>query len=293
MLTSRPWRTVTGFILISYAWLPIAICPHAEAQSSGVQQVKFVNLKEATAPEYAVYSTARFILHIDKHRSNSGDIRGPEDLASHSLSVLNRTYDDLQEIFASAPTKKVVLKFLSPAEFRRQTGAPAWTSAMFYRDEITVPMAEDHAIDYEELGRALRHEYVHAYVAEVSKYRCPAWLDEGVAQLIEGDANPLLGPALRKWVARNPAIPLDWLHNGFTTLDSAIVPAAYAQSLFATRVLVEKHGYSAIQAYLKGLGSGLEEPVAFEKAFDMPKAKFENDLTATMRQWAKSDLDHP
>lgn len=291
MRTSRPWPIILGFCLLAAAWFPFAVSAGAETQEAA----RKVSLREANKdPDYATYKTARFILHIDKHRSaSSGDLRGPEDLASHSLSVLDQTFEDLEHIFATAPTRKVVLKFLSPAEFRRQTGAPAWTSAMFYRDEITVPMAEDKAIDYDELGRALRHEYVHAFVAEVSKYRCPAWLDEGVAQLIEGEANPLLAPALRKWVVRNPAIPLDWLHNGFTTLDSAVVPAAYAQSLFAARALVDTEGYSAVLEYLKGLGAGLEEPDAFERAFHQKKAKFENDLTPAMRKWAASDSAHP
>src|SRR5690606_26447433 len=118
---------------------------------------------------------------------------------------------------------KVVLRFLPPEEFRRQTGAPEWTSAMYFRDEITIPLTKSTAWERDELDRALRHEYVHAVIAELSEYRCPAWLDEGVAQLLEGQVNPLLGPALRRWIALNPAIPLDWLQNGFTTLDSGYV----------------------------------------------------------------------
>lgn len=242
--------------------------------------------------DYTTFSTPRFTLYIGGKAKPEEPINA-DQIAEQSLSILNKTYEELSRIFRAKPTRKVVLRFLSPEEFKRQTGAPDWTSAMYFRDEITIPLTRSTGWERDELERALRHEYVHAVVAELSDYRCPAWLDEGVAQLLEGKINPLLGPALRRWIALNPAIPLDWLQNGFTTLDSAYVPAAYAQSLFATRKLVRRHGFHAITHYLELLRTGLSERRAFEVAFKITKPEFEQELTREIRLWASSRQVNP
>ncbi|OVE80380.1 hypothetical protein BVY02_00285 [bacterium J17] len=164
---------------------------------------------------------------------------------------------------------------------------------MYFRNEITIPLSANKGINPHELERALRHEYVHAVIAELSGHRCPAWLDEGIAQFIEGHANPLLGPALRDWISENHAMPLGWLKDGFTSLNSELVPAAYAQSLFAARSLVNTLGFSAVTKYLKLLKAGVPENRAFKRAFQKSKSDFEDSLTAQIERWARSSREDP
>ena len=261
---------------------------------AAVWLVLFCTPSAAAEATYTTYNTPRFTLHIDRSGPEPTSIApSREQLAKDSIAILNRTYDELRRIFKAAPKQQVVLRFLSPQEFKKQTGAPSWTSAMYYRDEITIPLSESTGVDMLELERALRHEYVHAFIAQLSRYRCPAWLDEGIAQLIEGEPNPLLGPALRRWVVFNDPIPLNWLRNGFTTLDSKIVPAAYAQSLFATRRIVNTLGMQSVVEYLQLLADGRDEDAAFKKAFAKTKPEFERELGFQMRRWAQSSVEHP
>lgn len=243
---------------------------------------------------YTTFDTPRFTLYFGTTaNSSANDLLFTKNIADQALTVLNATADEYSKTFGILASKRVILKFLSPDEFRRQTGAPAWTSAMFYRGEISIPFTRSRGINFAELRRALRHEYVHAVFAEISDYKCPAWLDEGVAQLLEGQPNPLLGPALRKWGSTNPAMPLDWLQNGFTTLDAEIVPAAYAESLFATRVLVESFGYPAVVAYLRELRIGVPELDAFRDAFGLERKSFERNIQERLVGWVQSDATHP
>lgn len=246
--------------------------------------------------EVTAIDTARFTLYFGSPAGKTQGDEKPEnvrDVADRALDVLDETMNEFTRVFRSEPTQKVVLRFLTPDEFRRQTGAPAWTSAMFYRGEITIPLPKGRAINTIELKRALRHELVHAVVAEISNYKCPAWLDEGVAQLLEGQPNPLLGPALRKWIHENEAMPLAWLQNGFTTLDPSIVPAAYAQSLFSTRVLVDELGFESVVAYLQLLRAGTSDDEAFTVAFGRSPREFHRQITRDMREWATSNQFDP
>jgi len=252
------------------------------------------SLSQADETEIRTFNTPRFTLFFDYAQSQEKDDGVfTQNIADRAIDILNRTADEYGRIFADRPLNKVVLKFLSPEQFRKQTGAPAWTSAMFYRGEISIPVVKSRGINFNELHRALRHEYVHAVIAELSDFRCPAWLDEGVAQMLEGQANPLLGPALRSWIKENEAMPLDWLQNGFTTLENKIVPAAYAQSLFATRTLVSVYGFPAVVTYLKALKVGLSESESFELAFGLEKSKFESTLTKQIKLWAESNSANP
>lgn len=246
----------------------------------------------AGLPSRSAVETARFTLFFPSEEQGAGI---PLDkITRTTLAVLDDSYEELSQKFRVKPEQKVVFRFLTPEEFRRHTGAPAWTSAMYLRGEVSIPVSKNKRPNPVELRRAIRHEYTHAVVAELSGRRCPAWLDEGLAQMMEGDVNPLLGPALRKWAAVNTdAMPLSWLQNGFMTLEDSIVPAAYAQSLFASRALVNRYGYTGVKQYLTNLRAGLEGPVAFRNAFQISEKEFEKRLGIEISDWAEGSLPNP
>lgn len=238
--------------------------------------------------------TPRFTLYIELNdRHSKSAPTSIADLAAEALRLLNTQYEDLSRLFAANPQRKVVLRFLSPKEFHQRTGTPSWTSAMFYHGEISIPVDPRVPLNMAQLARAIRHEYTHAVVADISLSRCPAWLDEGLAQLIEGRPNPILGPALRKWLKQDEMIPLSWLEGGFMTFEDELVAPAYAQSLFATRLLAESYGFPQIKDYLVLLGRDFSANEAFLRAFGISLYRFERVLALELDKWAESDAVDP
>lgn len=233
-------------------------------------------------------SSPRYIFYVPASRSGPDLQR--DQLVAAARTALDLTYEDIAHTFMLRPRHSTVVRFLAPQDFHRKTGAPDWTSAMFLHGEITIPIRNQAAAD---IQRAVRHEYVHAAVSEFSGRRCPAWLDEGLAQIFEGTPNPILGPSLRDWTAHNEALPLDWLEGGFMSLNGELVPVAYAQSLFATKLLVQNLGYSAISKYLSLLQHGENEKAAFRTAFLVDQSTFQQNLTSRMREWAESGKVDP
>lgn len=238
---------------------------------------------------YKKLSTPRFILYIEQNELTT-DNQGIAEtrLSSLALNLLEQTHREISRILKVTPKEKVILRFLSPEEFRKQTAAPSWTNAMFFRGEITMPFNKSQPLDIAELREALRHEYTHALLAEASGYRIPAWLDEGIAQVIEGKQNPVLAPSLRQLAQTNQAIALKELQNGFTSLDSKIVPAAYAQSLFAAKSIINRYGFKEIANYLKQLKDGKSDETAFLNAFGQSQNAFENQLAQQIKRWSES-----
>lgn len=242
-----------------------------------------------------IIQTPRFTLHVEEEgqTSKKRNFSNKTEFAFSALAILETLADELNRIFSYRPQRPVVLRFLTPKEFADQTGAPPWTSAMFFRGEIIVPLSESNFKDRSELYRALRHEYTHAVIADISDYSSPAWLDEGLAQIIEGAPHPAVGPALRKWLSGNEIMPLEWLESGFMRLDPKIVPAAYGESLFIARHLVNTYGIKRVVNFLSELGKGTATDSAFDKAFGTRYASFSHNLNQLAIRWSSSGATTP
>ena len=138
----------------------------------------------------------------------------------------------------------------------------------------------------QELIRTLRHEYVHAVTAELSGSKCPAWVDEGLAQIFERSSETELRNVLSKWTKKNQFIPLSQLEKGFIALDHNFAAAAYAESFFAMQMLLREHDTNSLVDFFRVLQDGQTLNRAFRLAYASSLDSFENTLRNKI---AKSD----
>jgi len=157
---------------------------------------------------------------------------------------------------------------------------------MFFRGEIIIPLSTKEPIDLDNLQRSVKHEYSHAVFSALSGGAIPGWLDEGLAQWIEGDENPALRNSLRSYLTTSDPVPLALLQGGFTKLTPRMVPAAYAQSLIAVQALLKAYGIEKIGEYLQLLRQQVSKEAAFEAAFTITEHEFEARLHSTLRTWS-------
>jgi hypothetical protein len=208
------------------------------------------------------------------------------ETASTLIKTLNTTHDHFTQLFSEIPAFSTSIRLMDEDEFFSLTGAPKWTNAMFYRGEIILPIARTKAIDVENLNRSVRHEYTHAILSSLSGGNLPGWIDEGLAQWFEGEETPGLRAALKDWLKTNEPVPLRLLQGGFTKLKPEMVPAAYAQSLLATRLVADKYGFPAIANYFLMLREGVDKESAFQTAFNISLSDFEAQLGRALKRWA-------
>ena len=204
-----------------------------------------------------------------------------------NLSSTHRTFTLL---FGDIPAFSSFIRLMEEEAFFASTNAPRWTNAMYYRGQIIIPLPASEPVDETNLSRSLRHEYTHALVHAFSAGRCPGWIDEGLAQWAEGEENPALQPALRKWLKTEPPVPFGLLQGGFTRLQNQMVPAAYAQSLFATNTLINTYGFRALRKYFDELRYGSENPAAFKTAFRQSESGYEKKLGRALLGWASENI---
>jgi hypothetical protein len=211
------------------------------------------------------------------------------DVTKQILKTLNDTHKEFTQLFTEIPAFSTSVRLMEETTFFELTGAPAWTNAMFFRGQIIIPLSSKKEIDLDNLIRSVKHEYTHAIMSSLSGGRLPGWLDEGIAQWFEGSESPGLRDALREWLKDHEPVSLSILQGGFTKLNTEMVPAAYAQSLLATKALAEKFGFPAIGRFLILLREGVDKQSAFLTAFDMTQEAYERELGKALTTWGTSE----
>lgn len=216
-------------------------------------------------------------------------ISTPQDwgaLGQYVSHFLNTFHQNLTQQFGVLPPFETAVRIMDDHSFFRLTGAPAWTNALYLRGEIIVPLSPGSRLDWPALQRTLSHEYTHAVIHALSNGQCPGWLDEGLAQWAEGSPSVALRPALAKWLEHREPVPLSLLRGGFTRLSSDMVPAAYAQSLFAANTLMNTFEVSMLRSYMDQLRAGSNAQEAFLNVFGIREENFEKQLQGGLRRWA-------
>ncbi|MBN1827517.1 MAG: hypothetical protein JW958_14815 [Candidatus Eisenbacteria bacterium] len=115
-----------------------------------------------------------------------------------------------------------------PGDFRRLMEGHGWTRGL-YDGKIRVPFPESGEVD-----RAFRetatHEYTHVVVFEWVGNRCPAWLNEGLAQNVAGEWTAARSRAAGRIAAVSGFLPLEGLEDSFLDLPESLVEVAYLES---------------------------------------------------------------
>lgn len=208
-----------------------------------------------------------------------------DNLAKRISQALQFSHDRYAALFGPLPPLSSSVRLMDEETFYAATGAPRWTNALYYKNQIIIPLGKDSEIDVDNLERSVRHEYTHAVINALSGGRAPGWLDEGLAQWAEGTENPALQPALLRWLQVHPPVELVELQNGFTRLESEKVAAAYAQSLFAANTVINTFGMRRIRLFFDELRVGSDRELAFRKVFGLTPEGFEQQLAQALGSW--------
>jgi tetratricopeptide (TPR) repeat protein len=142
-------------------------------------------------------------------------------------------------------------------------------------------------------NRVIRHELVHVFNLDQTRFQVPHWLTEGLAVSAEGTAPPprwktLLADKMRAGELLN----LDTILLGFIrprTPDEWQL--AYLQSQLYVEYAVKTHGDKAVGALLAAFAEDRDTAGALEKALGVSKADFEKGYSAFLQERVKQDGD--
>lgn len=120
---------------------------------------------------------AHFELRFD------GGEASPE-LADEILAYLEQTFSQLSTRFAHEPEAVIRVTLYSTRAFRDATSSPDWVGGLF-DGQIRIPIRGlTHLVP--QMKQVLAHELAHCFMASRSRGNAPEWIQEGMAQVVEG-----------------------------------------------------------------------------------------------------------
>jgi len=221
--------------------------------------------------DYSERATSHFVLRYEGSQS-SGVFR------DQLLSTLEFHYQDLVHIFGSEPRSSVQVVLYTSQAFFDVTRAPTWIGAL-NDGKLRIPL---HGVDSvtPELSRIVRHELTHTFVNQLSAGRCPAWLNEGIAQMLEPRTLVSQGVRLTQLFKAEREIPLNMLERGFGSFSTEEAVLAYDESLLAANYLNARYGMGDIVAVLKRIGQGDSVESAFRVILHSDYGRLEEGIRA-------------
>jgi tetratricopeptide (TPR) repeat protein len=203
-----------------------------------------------------------------------------EPLGMAVVRALSDAYAEFARRLGGSPDEPITVVLQTEARF--QGGAPpAWADGI---NEGTIRVAVQGLEEpTPHLVRLLRHELAHSFIAARTAGNCPTWLQEGIAQWLEG-GDPNREDANLALVARNrKLIPLLSLEGPFQSLSEADATQAYAESLSAVAYVVSRSGEAGLVRILSALGDRMPSEEAIPVALALSYPELQNAWVASLK----------
>jgi len=186
------------------------------------------------------------------------------ELARDVLRTLEGDFNDIQSLLDFTPPESIGVILYTNQEFADITRAPSWVGAL-NDGRIRIPVQGLTEVT-PELASVLRHELTHSFVGQKTHGRAPTWVQEGVAQYIEGRRSAGNASALLAIAGQGSPPRLEMLEGSWMGLSSDSASLAYAWSLAAVESIVGQGGMSDVSRLLDSIASEPSTEAALQDA---------------------------
>ena len=225
--------------------------------------------EQSVESDYAQGESSHFVVHYEGKQTS-------EALRSQILAALESDYDDLARDLGNPPRDNILVTLYTEQAFFDVTHAPGWTVAL-NDGKLRIPISGLSSVS-PELARVLKHELAHSFITHLSGGRCPVWLQEGIAQLLEPQSLGSYGRQLSLLFKSQRNIPLNALEGNFLRFSGTEASVAYAESLAAVSYINDSYGLSDIQTILQRLSQGSSTEAALRATIHADYGQLESDL---------------
>jgi len=195
-------------------------------------------------------------------------------LARDVLRTLERHFSAIESELNFTPPEPIGVILYTQDAFSDITRAPSWAGAL-NDGRIRVPVQGLASVDT-ELSRVLKHELTHSFVAQKTKSACmglaascairaPTWIQEGLAQWMEGQRSGENAAALLQVCSTGHAIPLSLLEGSWMNMSGDTARYAYAWALANVEYIVQAGGMSDMERILDRIGAGIATEAALRE----------------------------
>jgi tetratricopeptide (TPR) repeat protein len=203
--------------------------------------------EEHAEADFSQHESSHFVLRYEGKETS-------ESFRRELISVLDFDYEDLVRQLGVEPRSAIPVVLYTETAFFDVTQSPDWVSAM-NDGKLRIPVSGVESVT-PNLARVLKHELAHSFINQLSVGRCPQWLNEGIAQLLEPKTLSSRGSTLSRIFRDHDDVPFNMLESGFMRLTPQQAVLAYEESLAVVEYINGTYGISDLQRILQRLGEG-------------------------------------
>jgi tetratricopeptide (TPR) repeat protein len=203
------------------------------------------------------------------------------DLARGILRVLEDDFRDLESQLDYTPREQIAVILYTEQAFADITRAPGWVGAL-NDGRLRIPVQGLTSVT-PELARVLKHELTHSFVGQKSHNRAPTWLQEGVAQWMEGRRSTSNASALVEAASAGATPPLSALEGSWMSLSGNSAAFAYAWSLAVVESIIDSGGVSDISRLLDRVATSPSTEAAAQEMLHSNYADLQQQTVAYLK----------
>lgn len=225
--------------------------------------------EQSAESSFSQGESSHFVLHYEGKQTS-------EAFRAQILEALESDYDDLSRDLGNPSRDNILVTLYTEQAFFDVTQAPSWSGAI-NDGKLRIPINGLSSVT-PELARVLKHELAHSFINQLSAGRCPTWLHEGIAQMLEPKSLGGGGHQLALLFKAQQEIPLNALEASFMNFSGTQAYVAYAESLAAVSYINESYGMSDIQRILQRLSEGNSTEAALRATIHSDYGQLESEL---------------
>ncbi|HUC53043.1 MAG TPA: hypothetical protein VMR90_03305 [Candidatus Cybelea sp.] len=184
-------------------------------------------------------------------------------LARDVLRTLEMHFSAIESELNYSPPDSIGVILYTQEAFADITKAPGWAGAL-NDGRIRVPVQGLSGVD-QELSRVLKHELTHSFVGQKTHGHAPTWVQEGLAQWMEGQRSGENGAVLAQIYSDGHAASLVSLEGSWMGRSGDGARYAYAWALANMEYIVEADGMGDVERILDRIGAGMATEAAIKE----------------------------
>ena len=208
---------------------------------------------------YRENETAHFILRYN------GD--ATPQLAADILRALEDDFSDISNQLEYTPPEAISVVLYTNQEFTDITQAPNWVGAL-NDGRIRIPVDGLGTVT-DALAHVLKHELTHSFLTQKTRGRCPVWLQEGIAQYMEGKRSGAAAASLFATFNDHMDVSLASYEGSWLNLEPDEAKAAYQWSLANVEAIVAIDGMNQLSLVLDRITAGATTEDALRDVLQM------------------------
>ena len=184
-------------------------------------------------------------------------------LARDVLRTLEMHFSAIESELNFTPPDSIGVVLYTQEAFADITRAPGWVGAL-NDGRIRVPVQGLTGVN-QELSRVLKHELTHSFIQQKTRGHAPTWIQEGLAQWMEGQRSGENAATLAQIYGEGHAASLGRLEGSWMGLPADSARYAYAWALANMEYIVEKDGMGDVERILDRIASGESTQAALKE----------------------------